>query len=417
MKNVKRETYRQNTQETSISVMQTRIESIRTKNITRTTARAYDGKRLGVAGALGVADEGALMTEAAAALSREIPYPFEPTAGTHRSVEVVANFNGSQSFVDEMRELMDAVRSHQPGFVFAGKLNLTTNSEAMQNDTGLDYSYCGTNAGLELWIKEKGSANIIDTAVEYVGTTYDRDRFLATTNMICDAFRNRVDIDDGEYPVVFLSTDYLYRIMLARSLNGLLFGTGTSLFSGKIGEKLFSDKVTLYQSRSEADHIYTPFFDFEGAVNEGDRYKLIDAGTLVAPYTTRTYAAKFNLPHTGAAAGEYDSVPNLGNPGLVLAGTGQTARQIIGGQKAILVLIASGGDFTPDGAFASPVQLGYLYDGEKLVGRIPEANISSHLYDMFGDDFLGVSTDTVLPIGGDRAVVMKMKVEKSKPSE
>ncbi len=413
MKHMKRETYRQNVRETSINVMQTRIESIRTKNITRNSLRLYDGEHLGVAGTLGEADEGELLRKAEAALSREIPYPFEPLAGNCRTARVTAEFDGSQAFVEQMRQLLDELRSHQPEFVFSGKFNLATNTAVMENDTGLDYSYEGTTADLDLWIKEKGSANILDAGVEIKGIAYNQDAFVETTDMICDAFKRPVEIDDGEYPVVFLSTDQLYRILLMRSLHGLLFGSGTSLFSGKIGEKLFSDKVTIRQSRSETDQIYLPFFDFEGAVNTDDRYTLIDGGTLVAPFTTRAYAAKFNLPHTGSAAGEYDSVPNLGIPELLFAGTGQTAAEIVGGNKAILVLIASGGDFTPDGAFASPVQLGYLYDGKQLLGRIPQATISSHLYEMFGDGFRGVSTDPVFPIGSDRAVIMNMKVEKS----
>lgn len=409
----KKEIYKQNLQETSISVVQTDIDSIRTKNITRTAVRLYDGQYLGVGGALGRTDEAELEQKAGASLAQKIPYPFDPLGGNDRSEKTEVNFNSGEEFIGEMRELLSTIRNHQPEFIFSGKLNLSHSDVTLKNDTGADYSYQGATADLGLMIKEKSSPNILDAGVECSGITYDRDAFVTVTNMICNGFKKEVDIYDGEYPVVFLSSDRLYQMMFLRSLHGLLYGSGTSLFSGKIGEKLFGESVTLYQSRSAGDEIYVPFFDFEGTVNQDDRCTLIENGVVKSPFTTRTYAAKFDLPRTGAAGGEYDSVPNIGFPNMVLADTGRTAAEILGGGEAILIVIASGGDFTPDGAFASPVQLGYLYDGKHLLGKIPSANVSSHVYKMFGDDFLGVSTNSVFPNRSDRAVVMKMKVEKS----
>jgi len=78
----------------------------------------------------------------------------------------------------------------------------------------------------------------------------------------------------------------------------------------------------------------------------------------------------------------------------------------------ILVWIASGGDFTSEGAFATPVQLAYLFDGNNRVGRLPELSVSSHLYDMFGKDFCGVSTDSLTSLAKANLAVMNMNVTK-----
>ena len=51
--------------------------------------------------------------------------------------------------------------------------------------------------------------------------------------------------------------------------------------------------------------------------------------------------------------------------------------------------MASGGDTTPDGHFATPVQLAYLMEDGKLVGRLPDLTVSGSFYDMLGKDFLG----------------------------
>ena len=57
--------------------------------------------------------------------------------------------------------------------------------------------------------------------------------------------------------------------------------------------------------------------------------------------------------------------------------------------KAVYVVLASGGDTTPEGHFATPVQMAYLMDHGTLVGRLPELNISGDFYDMLGKDYLG----------------------------
>jgi len=110
-------------------------------------------------------------------------------------------------------------------------------------------------------------------------------------------------------------------------------------------------------------------------------------------------------------------VPTLGSPTrdlprLHVASTGKTMKELLDGQKGILVWIASGGDFTPDGHFATPVQLAFLFDGERLVGRLPELSVSSHLNDMLGQDLIGVSSDSLTTLDKLDVIAMQMKVTK-----
>ena len=150
----------------------------------------------------------------------------------------------------------------------------------------------------------------------------------------------------------------------------------------------------------------------EGTVSEGYRATLIENGVLKAVMTDKKYADKFGLPLTGSAGGDYDSVPLLNVRGTQIASTGKTIAELLDGRMGILVWIASGGDFTSEDAFATPVQLAYLIDGKNLVGRLPELNLSSHLYDMFGKNFCGVSTDSLTHLCKMNLAVMNIKVTK-----
>ena len=75
--------------------------------------------------------------------------------------------------------------------------------------------------------------------------------------------------------------------------------------------------------------------------------------------------------HGRAADGAYDDAPALSLPPLSVRPTGKTLEEILDGRPALYVL-TSGGDVTPDGSFATPVQMAYLYQNGRLIGRLPE---------------------------------------------
>ena len=89
--------------------------------------------------------------------------------------------------------------------------------------------------------------------------------------------------------MIFSCDERLPLRKLTADLNGRQFGSGSSILSGRTGEKVFSDSFSLTQT---ADHLIRarPFFDAEGIVNEGYRYPLVEKGVIQAAYTDRRTA-------------------------------------------------------------------------------------------------------------------------------
>jgi PmbA protein len=399
--------------ENAIKIVQTRVSSIRKKDIKKTSARLYDGKYMGVAGTLGDENEKDLLERAEQSLKLEVPYPFSPGRSMEREEDIKSDLQRESELLEETEAILEVLRETQPGFSFSQVFKQSTLETTIDNDLGLNLRSRRSFLNLTLVIKDRNSSNIMDAITGYSGRKFDREGFLDLTNMICDAYTKRTEsFKDGYYPVVFIADDTTYLTKFYEALHGMLLGSGGSLFSGKLGEKLFSEEFTLYQSRNAEDGFEGPFFDTEGSFNDGDLFPLIENGVLKAPFTDKKSAALFNLPHTGSAGGEYDGIPELGFPKFKIRESEKTAKELLGDKKGIFVLIASGGDFTPDGHFATPAQLAFLFDGERLVGRLPELNISSHLYEMFGSSFLGVSSNNLLDLENSRVVVMNMKAEK-----
>ncbi len=407
-----KEIYTNKVQETTLNIVQTAVESVRKKDIVRTGLRLYDNGCIGVSGAIGKYDEKNLEQRARQALEMKIPYTFPISKDKKEHMEITPEIIADKDFPDEMAEMLAEIRDQQPAFSFFNKIRLVEQHVGLNNDSGLDLHFHDRHISVELGIKEKKSANLFDAFGAYYGRAYDRQKVVDLINEVCNAFLNPVELPPGEkLPVVFNARDFLSLKQLMLDLHGQRFATGSSLLSGKQGEKVFSDKFTLYQSL-HPDECLQPFFDAEGVVNPDYRYTLIDQGKVIGPYTDKRTAAQFNLPITGSASAEYDGVPSLSYQNFKIKESEKTLKELLQGQMGVFIMISAGGDFTSSGDFATPVQLAFLFDGEKLIGKLPELQLASSVYDMFGKDFVGVGKNQLSELSIDKYMVMEMKVSK-----
>ena len=407
------EKYHFHTREVAFSVLQTRMESIRTKDIIKTGYRVFENGLIGVAGVLGTCgetEENRLIEKAREKLFLEIEYPYPPSANLSRTIDMTREIVPRERLFSEITALLSDLKKRQPDFSFANQVSQAWIERDLVNDRGLDLHYRDHTMMVGLTFKEKTSANIMDGCVGYVSRRYDRAEYLAMADNICDAFSRQLDpLPAGRYPVIFDEESSPVLGKFITDLYGRTFATGGSVFSGKRGQKLFSERFSLEQYQDSTRNL-VPFFDAEGVVNENYRYTLIDAGRIICPYTDKRTAATYDLPHTGSASAAYDQVPHAACYPLRAGCSGKTLKELLGGGTGIYIQMAEGGDFTPDGSFATPVQVAFLCDGERLVGRLPQFQISSHLFDMFGDRFRGRSSDILHPLSDSHTLVIEMNV-------
>jgi len=405
-----KEKYINSIKEISLNVVQTDIKSIRKKDITKTGLRVYDNGFIGIAGAIGKYDEADLKKRAIENLKLEIPYPYEPSSNLVKNLDLREKIFSDEEFVEEVDMLLKILREEFPDFSFSNNIYIQEFETRLINDVGLDLCHIDRAAIAALVIKDKNSVNIFDAVYSYVDRKWNRDIILNGIREMLNAYRNKVELPKkGKMPVVFFEEDTLPLMKLIQELNGVKVGTGASLFKDYIGQKKFNDNFTLYQS-SEIDEVTgVEFFDAEGVVNPDYKYTLIENGRIISPYTDKKTANKYNLPLTGSASCEYDKVPTLAPRNIKVKSSDYTLKELLNGELAVVVLIASGGDFTQEGVFGTPVQLAFLTDGERLIGRLPELKISGEIYSMFGDDFIGKSKDKCLL--GKKAMALNLNVD------
>ena len=404
-----KEKYTNRVKEISVNIVQTDIDSVRKKDILKTGLRVYDKGYIGVAGAMGKADEEDLERRAIDNLSLKIPYPCEPSENLKMHLDYREDIFSDEEFVREADEVLKVLRDEFSDFTFSNKMYLFEMETGLTNDLGLDLLHRDRLLTVEFVIKEKASANVFDAFAIYATRQYNREELLNIIREELTAYRNPVKLsEEGKLPVVFMDFDMVPVSKLIDELNGYKLGTGASLFKDFIGEKKFNENFTFYQSAEKEDLRFIEFFDAEGVVNEGFKYALIENGRIMSPYTDKKTAHKFNLPLTGSAVGEYDKVPSLSPRYFKVKSSDKTLKELLNGEMAVAVVIASGGDFTAEGVFGTPVQLAFLTDGERLIGRLPELKLSGELYSMFGEDFIGKSKDKAFL--GQQALALYLNV-------
>jgi len=158
-----KEKYIKKLEEISINIVQSNIESIRKKNITKTGFRVYENGFIGIAGAVGEVDNLDLEKRAIDNLKLKIPYPYEPSTNMVKTVDYRKEIFSHEEFVKEVEELLKILRQEFPDFIFSNKIYIQEFETKLINDVGLDLTHIDKAIVVEIIIKEKSSTNIFDT--------------------------------------------------------------------------------------------------------------------------------------------------------------------------------------------------------------------------------------------------------------
>ncbi len=398
----------QTIEQTSLSIGLNKIQAVRRKVATRTGCRVYSEGKIGIAGAMGACDEAELFARAEKNLEYDINYPVEATKGRSYSINLDECALTDEELYKAMEDVLAHVEANHKGFTVNHKANLNSYGIKLENDGGLKLEHQDRFLILSLLLKKRGSSDILDTAFSYMGRNLDVTKVNAAIDEIITAFEKPIDNVDSSLPIVL--SDSVLTSIFARDLSGKLFGNKASLFQEQLGKQVFNENFGL-KICTDPKESFGPLFDMEGTVVDENLAWLVREGRIIRPYTDKRVSQEFGYDNTGCAGGSYDGVPTLSAPSLEVVSTGKTLKTLLNGKNGILVVMAGGGDFTPDGIYASPVQLAYLTDGERLLGKMPQFTIKGSIYDILGKDFIGMSSDKMFTMGDDPLLVAKMEAQ------
>lgn len=408
-----KEIIKQEHEEIILHIQKTRIQSIQKKSIQKTGLRIYNQGCIGVAGMIGPYQESELDRKALDMLKMEIPYKPEPTKNQQYKQIFDQPISTGSDFVADMERLLGSLHTSFPDFSFSHNIRLTDCHESMNNDAGLSLEYRDYYLNLQFLFKHAKSVELIDGHLSCVGRAYDKGLFLESCREKLNAFLNPVELPQETILPVIFTTDFITLfIKFIQDLNGRNIATKSSKLYDKIGTKVFHEDFTLYQSH-HSGNLFIPFYDSEGISHPETEFQvpLIQNGFIKQGFTDKRTALEYDIPLTGSAVCDFDGIPSLKYPRFELQPGRKTISALLDGRKGIYVDMASGGDYTPQGEFATPVQCAYLVEGDRLVGKLPPLQLNSKLEDMFGKDFIGVSKEPFFPLNQEHAIVINFAVK------
>ncbi len=298
----------------TLNVTGGKIDSFRELEKTTGTVRVYEDGCIGVAGCLGEPDEQELTAKAREALAFGIPYPCDLEGPMEREELHDEEILPIPEFIPAMQAFLDRLGELCPKFALSNKISLEYNRSEYRNSKGRRLVSSGRRLSIQLIVQDRGSGNLFDTFLGWTGDHFDPDALLRSFKKQYDAFYNPVELEPGRYPVVAPASELLG--VCLRHFVGDLYVAGASLLSGKLGEKVFSDRLTIRDDMNSETADGACFFDAEGCVAPGCRPVLVENGVLKGLLTTKKTAAQDGLPNLGTASAAYDGVPGIGFHGL-----------------------------------------------------------------------------------------------------
>lgn len=392
-----KELYQIHSREITLNITNGEVESVRKKNIVKSGCRVYENGCIGVAGTLGQPTE-ETWKAAEEALALNIACPLGPTTNLVRT-RTRGRMPEEKDFIAKTEYLLATLKDEFPRFILSNKMKAVETTVTIRNDAGLDLTETSCKILCSIVVKDENSPNVFDSFIGSQEPELDVEKLLDDGRQVLSAHANQIEMPGGDLPVL-MDVNELYGA-LSQAINGRNLHKGASLFSEKLGQKLFDEKFSFVIDRSGDSG--SCFFDSEGTTLPGDRLALIENGVLVRGTADKKCAEEFGVDLTSSAYADYDDVPQLSGAALDVAPTG-TREEILKGRDAIVIYTASGGDTTPAGDFATPVQTAYLLHEGRLTARLPEFNFGGSIFDLLGKGYLGCPVEK---LQSSRQIVVK----------
>jgi PmbA protein len=367
--------------------------SLKTCTITETKGTAVRVIRKGRLGFAASSDEKAMEKLAVNALESAaygdkalFSFPdIQPAPAVSTFDQAIADLSIPR-LVEMGREILDLVLRVEPEARCNISVERNLVSATIRNQTGLDISFRTSPLALGFEIDRIEGDDIL-ILYDTFGTSLWKDTYLDFARRLVQKLeqaRTITTLQPGKMPVLFAPNGTLaLGLPLSRGLNGKEVLKGTSPMKGKIGEKLFDEKITLLDDGTIDGKFASAAYDDEGVPHR--RNVLVEKGVLNGFIYDLKTAAKSGVDSTGNAARSLFNPPEPALTNFVIQ-PGETAlKDILGGiDKGILVddLLGLGQGNIISGAFSNPLALAFKIEKGEIVGRVKDLSIAGNIYDL-----------------------------------
>ncbi len=284
------------------------------------------------------------------------------------------------------QEMLDLILPADPSARCNIILERSLISANIRNQKGLDVAFKTSPLSLGLEIDRVEGDDVL-ILYDQLGTTVWEKDYLAFARRLVEKLKMAriiTSIKPGKMPVLFAPSGALaLGLPLSEGLNGKAVYKGTSPMAGKIGEKLFDEKITIIDDGTIDGKFASASYDDEGVPHH--RNVLVEKGVLKSFFYDLKTAAQSGVKSTGNAARGLFNPPEPSLTNFVIQ-PGQTPlKEILAGMdEGIIVedLLGIGQGNTISGAFSNPLALAFKVEKGEIVGRVKDLSIAGNIYDL-----------------------------------
>jgi PmbA protein len=291
-----------------------------------------------------------------------------------------------ERLVEIGKEILDLILPLEPNLRCNISLERSRVRADICNHTGLEVAFQNSPLSIGVEIDRVEGDDVLILYDQYGTTLWEAD-YMSFVHRLAEKLkqgRSLTSINPGKMPVLFSPTGALALLLpLSQALNGKEVYKGTSPVRGKIGEKLFDEKISLSDDGTLDGKFASASFDDEGVPHR--RNELIKKGILKGFVYDLKTAAQAGVESTGNASRQLFYPPEASFTNLVLQAGETPLKDILSGiEEGILVedLLSLGQGNIISGAFSNPIALAFKIEKGQIVGRVKDLSIAGNVYDL-----------------------------------
>jgi len=360
--------------------------------------------RLGTATATGPLDAELAATVARAALmsaaAGEVALYDFPAAAEYADPELYDPHTAGLVLADLValgRATVEELSVLAPDFELSLDVALIIKEESLTNSRGIAAEQRSTLVGVGMHLSRASADDLVNLYAE-ASAREPRAAFAQARAALLRRLewsRHEARVGSGRLPVLLLpDAAAVLFVPLEEGLDGLDAALGTSPLGGRVGQAIFDRRLSLIDDGTLVGGALSSRFDGEGVPRR--RTPLVRLGELRSYYHDLHSAARLGVRSTGNGLRADVGLPARG-PGNWVVEAPATAfdRLLRDVGRGLLVgdLLGMGQANTRDGAFSSPVGLGFLVDGGEVVGRVSDLSIAGNAYEVLRSGFVAAGDD------------------------
>ncbi len=383
------EVYEVSHEETPVSFESNRLKQVQSRQSHWVALRLVLNGRVGSSTANDASDVKGLVDKAVEVAQFGPQARFElPGLQAYQNVRV---FDGETNKVtlDEMVELgqslIDATTAHTKDLLCSARVSRSTTSLSITNSRGGQAKYRKTTFGLGVY-----GTLINGTDMLFVGDGENSCHPVKTGKRVTSEVirqlewaKRQATAKTGTIPVVFTPSGVASAFIpaLETAFNGRVVLQGASPLAGKLGQKMFDERFSLWDDATLPYRPGSRICDDEGVPTR--RTALIDGGTVASFYYDLQTAGMAGTKSTGNGSRSGGSLPGPSSNALVIAAGDTRFNDMIKDMKEGLVvedLMGAEQGNILGGDFSGNVLLGYKVENGEVVGRVKDTTVGGNVY-------------------------------------